>query len=175
MKNLLLICIALLSIGSYAQDRIAINDDVSHVVTINRMHYDTVFFTLGPGNQFFTYKQFKTIRSGDKFKVFLYQHPEVFKSDNIELQFTNYCLERYRRQSNTGRALMFIGTGVTMATTIIGWQKGFTDQDALYTGITIGYAVSMLGLIIDLNANHWLKNIQVTGIYQPGLGYVFKF
>jgi hypothetical protein len=175
MKNLFPLIVAFIPLLVNAQDRLIMSDQVSKEIVVTRMNADTLFFRMGENTQAIAYAKFKSFQSTDKFKKFLYENPDVFKSNNIDLQFTNYCLERYRRQSNAGRGIMFAGIGITMVSAIYMQQSDLNNINTSYGIAIAGYAVTLLGLVIDLNANHWLKNITVTGSYQPGLGYVFKF
>ena len=174
MKNLLILALVFISVFACAQDKLIITGDISYPIKITRMDKDSLFFTRDGLRQHMAYGKFKGMHSSDKFKTYLYNTPQAFDSKNIGLDFTNYCLNKYRIQSNTGRGLMLVGTLVTLGSPLLAISNPDNAEASEYAALA-GGVIGLIGFVIEWNSLHWLKNIQVTGEYQPGLGYFFKF
>jgi len=179
MKKLfsILILIHFISL-SYSQDILTFKNGKEISVNVDRITTDSVYYSHAGIVNGSLITDVQKVNSRDKFKTFMLS---AESRRNGNLSYTNYCLIKYGNQATTGKMFTLVGVGVTTYSFIK--LKNLTDKEDVstndikkaYTMGIIGGGITLLGILIDMSANHWLKNISVAPEYKVGMGFKFKF
>jgi hypothetical protein len=179
MKKLFLILTVFIIPACYAQDNITMETGKVYKTKIQRITTDSVYFSYEGEDRGESILSIKEFESDDEFKEFLLSKKESKRKFS---NYTNYCLSNYGSSANAGKFFMLVGSGATMASFIK--LSSFCKEDSDATaddfkkayGIGIvGGAVTLLGILIDMSANSWIKNLSAAPEYEIGIGYKFEF
>ena len=170
MKKCILLLLLFSNIMVYGQDRIIIKGGRVLSCNVNRISPDSVYFVIRGQQYSFHKDNIKNAESTDRFKTFLLKNPGFYGSDHINLEYTNYCLEKFRAQRNLGYTMQFSGVVITVVAAYIGHDPG---RQLIALGL--GGIISLTGVFMDWGASAHLRNLSVSPDYQVGLGYYFNF
>ena len=158
----------------FAQDQIILNDEREYPCRITRINQDSVYFLYSGSSLGYPLTRVKNVSTLNKFKKYLITNPESIGKDDAYLNYTNYCLNKYRRQQNAGRVIMLGGSVLAIAGSF-GTTIDSDDNVSVSPLVYIGGATALIGYFVDWNSLRWLKNLQVAPEYTIGLGYTFEF
>ncbi|MDP2059913.1 MAG: hypothetical protein Q8J97_09245 [Flavobacteriaceae bacterium] len=85
-----------------------------------------------------------------------------------EIDHIRYCAGKFRNQIMTGYAFSFAGTALLTSTLFI----EFDNPEDIKTMSKIGYGFGILGTILIIDSNKWMKRINVG---PDGIGLRYKF
>lgn len=152
-----------------AQDIITLKDGNTINCIVTRINPDSIYSLNNYINKFnFPIDKIKNLTTSDPFKKFVWK-TRNFNPETYRLDYTNYCLNRYRIQSNTGRTMMLAGACLGIGSVFIVETETYP-----YVGVVCG-AISLIGYIVEWNSLYWLKNLSVIPEYKVGIGYTFRF
>lgn len=179
MKQLLLILSVFIIQTCYAQDEITMETGKVYNVEIQRITTDSVYFYYQGDNRREAINMIKGFKSDDDFKTFMLSKEENPKHIT---DYTNYCLLKYGVHANAGKFITLIGAGTSIYSLVKLRNYNVEDSEATpddyrkaqIIGI-IGGGITCLGILIDMSANSWLKNLSVAPNYVAGIGYKFEF
>ena len=164
MKNLILFCVLSASLAVSGQEFVRLKDKSLHTGTITEITNDSVIL-YDDGNYLrFSRDNIYKAGSNNSFKSFLINN-EIHEDHNVNLMdYTNFKMDRYRKENNVGKILQLAGLGASA-------YYIFKDDDIFY--LYLGGGLSVLGFLVEWHSNHWLRNLTLN--FERGIGVGYKF